>query len=283
MNERQIEVRTVSSLISWVEGDQARSHPFGTETWFRGHGDRTWELKPGVLRKNFINVDTAIKNQPEYQQFELPLSLDKERELNIAFRRRAASMLPARESLVDLYFLAQHHGLPTRLLDWSTNPLAALFHAVSDPKCLKVDGEVVLAYSNYRLNSDSPNPLLMDSPLHQDHPLVEGTINYLFGKGEPPETTMVLPILPEHRFRRMLQQDARFTLHMPGASGIHEKGVLRLPVPRECKMKLQEALRTMGVNWATLFPDLDHLCLELKNVHGLDSATARYSSAPASD
>lgn len=45
---------------------------------------------------------------------------------------------------MDWFSFMQHNGLPTRLLDWSINPLVALYFAISDPQYSKEDGFLYL-------------------------------------------------------------------------------------------------------------------------------------------
>jgi hypothetical protein len=55
--------------------------------------------------------------------------LDAERTMVRDFRLLSHPLRDGRETPEDLYFLQQHYGMPTRLLDWTTNPLVALFFA----------------------------------------------------------------------------------------------------------------------------------------------------------
>ena len=96
-----------SEFMGWIDAH-------ATARWvYRGLGDSAFALTPGVGR--------AAGYSPA-----------RERTILEIFERRAAEFTDTqRFNAWDLLALAQHHGVPTRLLDWTTNPLVAAFFAVS--------------------------------------------------------------------------------------------------------------------------------------------------------
>ena len=90
-------------------------------TYFRGLPNVEWALMPGVARSD--KAPTA------------GFRPDVERRLFAEFKRMAQNFLSSSNfSDLDWLALAQHFGLPTRLLDWTENPLVAAWFAVSDER-----------------------------------------------------------------------------------------------------------------------------------------------------
>ena len=77
---------------------------------FRGMSDHRWELLPSIARQALITEDV------EYKMV---------KELMLLYPNEFSSVT----SNFDLLAKMQHYGLPTRLLDFTTNPLVALFFA----------------------------------------------------------------------------------------------------------------------------------------------------------
>ncbi|RVI63908.1 FRG domain-containing protein [Sinorhizobium meliloti] len=103
------------------------------EIFYRGHSDRRYRLEPSLFRKN-------AAGEYRYRQREETLV----REVLTA----QATEFSNDQYMLDRLVRMQHYGLPTRLLDVTSNPLVALYFCCSDPKYdgegNEIDGEVII-------------------------------------------------------------------------------------------------------------------------------------------
>jgi hypothetical protein len=168
-------------------------------------------------------------------------SLSKEKVLFSIFRRRAAQFLPVSGmSDWDLLAIAQHHGLPTRLLDWTKNPLiAAFFAATSDPK-----DKIARVYALQGSTLSIPDPTI-----------------------SPFEITDVTAYFPSAVVPRIVAQRGLFTAHpdpthalrpTTGARGLHW-----FDIAPEDRPFFARRLYGLGVDPSHVMADLDGICASL--------------------
>lgn len=124
-------IRSVSDLLRAVESHRKRA--VRTPIWFRGSTNKDYDLVPSLGR--------------------LPYKLKNETALINAFKQNAVPFVDQRpQSHWEWLFLARHHGVPTRLLDWTESPLIGLYFnrpAIQE----RQEGRGPLATSAYGIES----------------------------------------------------------------------------------------------------------------------------------
>jgi hypothetical protein len=184
------------------------------------------------------------------------------------FRKYAhASASNGVDSIWHWLALAQHHGLPTRLIDWTYSPFVALHFATENPATYAHDG-IVWCVNFVRAHELLPKPLrtLLERE-HSDALTVEMLSGFesLHAYDSLSSEPFVAFVEPPSLDDRIRNQFALFSMVSDPALGLddwlqhHGDLVRRVVIPAELKWELRDKLDQANINERTLFPGLDGL------------------------
>jgi hypothetical protein len=238
---------SVSDLLSRIQGVRGA-------LYFRGQADWTWRLNPTIARQ-YTYAGKTLTGFTEVQERDL---LHRFRRHTYQYRGR---VLNEWENL----FLARHHGLPVRLLDWTTNPLVAMYWACLHSSASRTDGAI------WWFKRREANKLM-----HLD----------IFQNENPLEISGIRLIFPFYPSQRMITQAGVFTIHSEPSKDIKqlsaddyadedcdiESGGMFL-VTAGKKFNILLELERMEINLRTLLPELDGIASGLWHSEILRSGT----------
>lgn len=217
--------------------------------WFRGQARQSFSLQPSLARRGGLAL---------------------ERELMDEFQRDATALLSSADfrggevSEWDWLFLMQHFGVPTRLLDWSESPLAALFFAFDDAHLpAATEGAAVWALRPQELNEQAR----ITSSQPWDVPLCGKSSEadwYSPSEVAIHSSRNLAPaaITAVRRFDRIRAQTGVFTIMHTDPRPLEQTSsdtLVKYVLPHSSKVQMARELQRLGVHAAVMYPDLQHL------------------------
>jgi hypothetical protein len=196
---------------------------------FRGVCDARFELIPSIGHARNPNAR--------------PFTRSDEKKLLDRFKDQVRRFVGAEpQNDLEWLVLGQHHGLPTRLLDWTLSPIVAAFFAVEDTKTDLVAGRTGAQVR------EIPGKVYT-APLPREVSSRE--------RIDPFTVKAPKLVLPSHISSRIPQQSSVLTLH-PSPNRPWQPRKLRvIEIPPERKLEFKRELDVLGINEATLFPGID--------------------------
>jgi len=228
-------ISSLAELLAAVISD----YPETDTIWFRGQADASWPLECSLARNGGSN-----REMPLIRRF-------KQNALLI--------MNPKPASEWEWLFTMQHYGLPTRLLDWSESPLAALYFAVSDPK-YEDKPAALWALDPHKFNEkgrfDSNQIPCFDDDSHLKSYLPFSVDSRGQQKLSP------LAVLAARNTPRILSQQGVFVVFHKNLDPLDISDgtvIWKYVIPSILKRELKNALRVLGIHRLSLFPELDYV------------------------
>lgn len=243
----------------WSDGDKF------WKPWFRGQACESWNLRPQLYRRDDKTLAEVLDNEEEFR---------------LEFERRGLQLVSDErfpKTEIERYFLMQHYGAPTRLLDWTDGALMGLYFAAAprfnkrDPD-RKKDAAVWVLDPNWLNDQTFTRKDDLEGVALPEWPIVEEYLPEKF-EGKKPRRKYPLALDPTHVARRLAVQRSRFTIHGSVFDGLEEIAkrskhprLRKIVVARSAVKAIRKDLETCGISVSTLFPDLAGLGLELKRL-----------------
>ena len=266
---REKKIRSLPEYLQLVEDSQENA---AQSLWYRGCGSANFELLPSLYR---------------HQQLKTPDELaDLERQLKTRFRQRSIpyNSRPLTDDWDTLFFM-QHNGVPTRLLDWTENPLIALHFALmgasktptsSGKQAFQSNAAVWLldpvAWNRYALGHLSFEGGVLtpdDEAIKSYRPTPKFT-----GMHNQP-----VALYGAHNSARIVAQQGVFTIFGRDTKPMEQvfkidkfpaQCLIKITVQKLLIPKLRKSLLNHGITESVVFPDLEGLAREIKRVFGFE-------------
>lgn len=267
---REEKVRTLPQYLELLEQAQRRAP---SSLWYRGCGTASYKLLPSLYRHERLKTPEELA--------------DLERSLMTRFRQR--SIPYHSRSLTDDWdtlFFMQHYGVPTRLLDWTENPLIALHFALmgaskkrtKSGKPAFASNAAVWVFDPVAWNRHALRHVSFEGGvLTPDDEALKGykPIPKFAGMHNQP-----VALYGAHNSARIVAQQGVFTIF--GRDTKPMETVFNLDeFPERCLVKvvflrsviapLRRSLLSHGVTESVVFPDLEGLARETRRVFGFEA------------
>lgn len=217
LEEKETQIVSIDNLPEYIHLINEFHGSDNNVIIYRGQADVSWPLLPKIgrhpLKSSFVEKDIFLEFKRNYRLYYNQV-LTKD---------------------MDILMLGQHYGLPTRLLDWTTAPLVALYFACCSNR--NTDGVV------YLKELDSQNRYI-DEKRDLDPFSYQGNI-------------FIFPEVFEKRFEN---QNGLFEYFANPCSESNASIRTKITIPAINKDSIIEQLTILNLDLLELFPTLDNLC-----------------------
>jgi len=217
---------------------------------YRGAADQQWDLVPSLNRvcAHDLSLESHVFRQ---------------------FRKYGYAELAEYSGFWSLLPVAQHHGLPTRLLDWTYSPMVAAHFATEDTEYYDRDG-VIWQLDLKQFKEQLPEILRMQLRESDSNIFTIGMLEKLIPDFDWMKTLSDEPYAvffePSSMIDRIVNQYALFSVMSDSSvllsDWIKEKNIdgKKIIIPKEVKLEIRDKLDYINISERMIYPGLDGVC-----------------------